>query len=104
VTGLDGRAREPIYNDGEGKPAAYAASGSRGGFVDLATGDYLLTFSGASARCAATDSGFTSGYLSASPVVVRPDPTGKSLTILVPVMDGYLTGPVGVSCTSAAGG
>jgi hypothetical protein len=99
LTGLDGRAQEPVYVDRDGKPAANAATGSRGGFVNLPTGDYLLTFSGASATCVATDSGFTSGYLSASPVVVRQDPTGKSLTILVPVIDGYLTGTVAVACT-----
>jgi predicted RNase H-like HicB family nuclease len=85
-------------------PLANAVWGSRGGFVDLPTGDYLLTFSGPSAKCVAAGSGFTSGYLSATPVVAPPDPTGRSVTVLVPVTDGYLTGPVAVSCTSAEGG
>lgn len=104
LTDLDGRTRAPLYLGHDGKPALDATSGFRGGFTDLPTGDYLLTFSGVSAKCTRAGSGFDNGYVSASPVVAPVDRAGESVTLVVPVMEGYLTGPVTVSCTSVVGG
>lgn len=91
--GFDRQGAEPIYLDGDGKPAGRSVTtGSRGGFVDLPTGLYMLKFSGASTSCMADTTGLH-GY----PAVTFPDSTLP--TIIVPVVEGYVTGPVGAVCT-----
>jgi hypothetical protein len=92
--GFDRESAEPIYLDRDGKPAgANVTTGSRGGFVDLPTGVYMLQFSRPSARCMADTKGLH-GY----PAITFPDSTLP--TIIVPVVEGYVTGPVGAGCST----
>jgi hypothetical protein len=92
--GFDRQGAEPIYLDRDGKPAgATVTTGSRGGFVGLPTGVYMLQFSRPSARCMADTTGLH-GY----PAITFPDSTLP--TLIVPVVEGYVTGPVGAGCST----
>jgi len=85
--GFTGPSEQPRYLGPDGAPAAGAAAGAAGGFVNVPSGLYLLQFEGTSARCAANTGLY--GY---------PASPGA---IFVPVLEGYVTAPVGVSCTGS---
>jgi hypothetical protein len=87
ATAEDGSLRAPVYLDAKGNPVPGASSGSRGGFVNLDPGLYVLRFDVASVSCSPDG---LSGY----PVSV-PSPG-----VLVPVVAGTVTAPVSVTCTA----
>jgi hypothetical protein len=88
----DTYSQPPVYLDRGGAVAAGAATGSRGWFVDVPAGLYSLRFGGALVTCAATTALY--GY----PVTAFGDPSSGEGIVLVPVVEGYVTAPVGVSC------
>jgi len=83
----------PVYTDADGEPMKDATSGSSGGFVNLRPGIYVLTFANESGSCA------TRGGLNGSPWNVYQTP--GSASIVVPVVEGYVTTPVSVDCSTA---
>lgn len=85
---------EPVYLDGSGSPTIGAVSGSFGAFVGLPTGLYEVTFSSETASCSAL------GDLYGEPVGYYQVP--GQVTILVPVVEGHVTTPVGVDCGGSA--
>jgi hypothetical protein len=91
----DSYSQPPVYLDSDGAVAVGATTGSRGGFVNLAAGLYALRFAAASVTCTASTGLY--GY----PVTAFQDPSSGEATVLVPVFEGYVTAPVGVSCASA---
>ncbi len=92
VMGFDGPSEQPRYADRDGTLVAGAGSGAQGGFVNVPSGLYVVRFAGASATCTPSTGlyGFPAGE----------SRDGEAL-LLVPVIEGYVTAPVGVSCTSA---
>jgi hypothetical protein len=92
-TGVVGLTRTPVYLDNEGAPAPEATAGSSGGFVDVAPGLYVAKFRAESGACVAYD---LYGY----PGALESDDT---VAMLVPVIRGYLTAPIGVSCPDLSG-
>jgi hypothetical protein len=88
LTGFEGPSEKPRYLGGDGATAVAATSGAAGGFVNVPSGLYSVRFDGSSTTCTAKTGLY--GY---------PD-TG-SQAIYVPVLAGYVSAPVGMSCTSA---
>jgi len=86
--GAAGPAGPAVYFDGKGAPAPGAAAGTGGGFVNVEPGLYMVTFHAASGLCVPT-----SGYAASQ------DSTGD-ISMLMPVIQGYVTAPAGVWCTS----
>jgi hypothetical protein len=89
----DTYSQPPVYLDRDGVVAVGAAAGSRGGFVNLPAGLYALRFGAASVACTAATGLY--GY----PITAFQDPSSGEATVLVPVIQGYVTAPIGVSCT-----
>jgi hypothetical protein len=90
----DSYSQPPVYLDRAGAEVVGATAGSRGGFVNLTAGLYVLRFGAASVPC--TPSAGLYGY----PITAFQDPSSGYATVLVPVFEGYVTAPVGVSCVS----
>jgi hypothetical protein len=90
--GGDGSSQQPIYLDANGVPAPGASSGSRGGFANVTEGVYVLRFGGPSVNC--TPNGLY-GY----PVTAYQDPASGQAVVMVPVVAGTMTAPVGATCT-----
>jgi hypothetical protein len=80
----------PVYFDANGNPAAGANAGATGIFANLPPGYYEATFATDSAPC--TDVGGTYGY----PITAFA-PIGVA-RLMVPVVEGFLTAPIAVSC------
>jgi hypothetical protein len=85
---------EPVYLDASGVPAPGAKGGSFGAFVGLPTGLYAVTFSTESGSCK------TLGGLYGEPIDYYQNPGQAS--ILVPVVGGLVTTPIGVDCSGSA--
>jgi hypothetical protein len=90
--GVAGTPELPVYFDRNGVPTPQATAGTSGGFVNLDPGLYMVEFSPASGTCAASSGLY--GYTG------TPDPTLPA-AIFVPVIQGYVSAPVGVQCQSA---
>jgi hypothetical protein len=88
LTGFNGPT-EPRYLDQDGSPSANATAGTRGGLVNVPSSLYLLEFTAPSATCN-TETGLY-GFKASG-----PDRVG----VYVPVLNGYVSAPVGVSCTA----
>jgi hypothetical protein len=93
IASVQGGPYSPSYLNADGTVAAGATVGSRGGFVNLAPGTYILEFAAIGVKCVA-DSGLY-GY----PVTNAYDPNSGEAAVTVPVAPGTITAPVGVSCT-----
>ncbi len=91
MTAFSGGTATPIYLDANGSPAVGASAGQSGGFANVPAGYYELRFGHASVMC--TASGLY-GY----PATVYQDPTSGQAVVVVPVLAGYVTTPVNVSC------
>jgi len=85
---------EPVYLDASGAPSTGATGGSFGAFVGLPTGLYAVTFSSETGSCA------TLGGLYGEPIDYYQVPGQAS--ILVPVVEGHVTTPIGVDCSGSA--
>jgi hypothetical protein len=96
LRGVDGSVATARYFDAGGNVSPNALAGARGGFANLAPGLYAVTFGGGGTSCFATSTLY--GY----PETVYLDASSGKATVLVPVVDGYLTAPVGVSCAPSA--
>jgi hypothetical protein len=91
VTMLGTGASAPTYLGADGSPDLDATEGSTGGFVNVPAGLYLLQFGHPGATCTASDLG---GY----PLTVGQQ--AGDVTLIVPVVAGYVTTSVSVSCVS----
>jgi hypothetical protein len=89
--GASGLAWPPVYVDEKGAPAPGTAAGTAGGFVNVAPSLYIVTFHATSGFCV-PDSGLHD-------YAATQDSNGD-IAMLVPIIQGYVTAPVGVSCTS----
>jgi hypothetical protein len=85
---------EPVYLDANGNPATGATAGSFGAFVGLPPGLYLVTFHSETGSCTPL------GSMYGEPVDFFQVPGQTS--ILVPVVEGHVTTPVGVDCGGSA--
>jgi hypothetical protein len=81
---------QPVYLDRDGSPASRATSGTRGGFVNVTPGLYVVRFHYATGTCSASTGLYGYPMSNDPPWIV---------TLLVPVDPGYVSAPVGVSCT-----
>jgi hypothetical protein len=84
----------PVYFDANGDATPGASAGTAGAFANLPPGYYETTFAGDSVSCAIV--GGTYGY----PITAFAE-SGVA-RLLVPVVEGFLTTPVAVSCKPAA--
>jgi hypothetical protein len=89
--GSYGFTAPPVYFDVKGAPAPGAASGTGGGFVNVDPGMYVITLHPTSGLCVPTTGLY--GYASALE-------SNGDTTIFVPVVQGFVTAPVSVWCTS----
>ena len=83
----DGATHRRSTLNADGSPAADATAGSRGGFLNLPRGLYVLHFGLAYTTCLSSDP-------NGPPMTAS---TGEAL-VLVPVVAGYVTTPVSVLC------
>jgi len=93
-SGAAGLPDPPVYFDRSGVPAAEAGVGTRGGFVNVTPDLYLLQFHPVSGTCSVS-----SGLYGYTATTGTTDPTLPA-AVFVPVIQGYVTAPIGVSCTS----
>jgi len=91
-SGVAWPSQSPVYFDQNGVPAPGAATGTSGGFVNVSPGLYLVQFPPASGSCVASSGLY--GYPGTK------DPT-LDAAVLVPIIQGYVSAPIGVSCTGA---
>jgi hypothetical protein len=84
----------PVYFDTNGDPVPGANAGATGAFANLAPGYYEATFAADGVDC--SDVGGTYGY----PITAYA--SGGLARLMVPVVEGFLTAPVAVSCTTRA--
>jgi len=92
VSGTDGAPYAAIYVDDGGLPIANATAGARGGFAGLPPGLYGISFGASGATCTTSSLyGFT---------MTDQQPTAGQASLVVPVIDGYVTTPVSASCVS----
>ena len=90
---IGGPTTTPAYFDASGNPVIGANDGSEGAMANLPPGYYEVTFKGTNVSCA--NAGQTYGY----PITTyQADGVAR---LLVPVVAGFLTAPVAVSCTPA---
>lgn len=94
VFSYDDGAHDAVYMGADGSPVQGATTGSSGAVTNLHPGLYLLTFSAKGASCT------TRGGLYGYPDDVYQVPGSTSL--VVPVIEGHITTPVGVDCTGPA--
>jgi hypothetical protein len=87
TTATDGSLLAPVYVDAKGGPVSGASTGTRGAFVNLEPGFYVVRFGDPSVSCHADG---LSGYPVSSP----------SEGVFVPVVAGSVTAPVTVTCTA----
>jgi hypothetical protein len=80
----------PLFVDANGN-LLDATTGTRGLFVNLAPGRYVVGFAGASATCR-SDGGLYGQS-------VAPDVAAGQAGLMVPVVAGFVTLPVAVNCT-----
>jgi hypothetical protein len=80
----------PVYLDGAGAPAPGAAAGNSGDFVNVPPGVYMIQFHPTSGYCVPN---------ARFDYAAGQDPNGD-IGILVPVLQGFVTAPVGIWCTS----
>ena len=80
----------PAYLDGKGAPAPGAAAGASGAFVNVPPGLYMIRFHATSGYCIPT---------ARLDYAASQDSSGD-IGILVPVLRGFVTAPVGIWCTS----
>jgi hypothetical protein len=90
LTGFEGPSEKPRYLDANGTAVAATSAGTGGGFVNVTSAFYLLRFHDASGTCTANSGLY--GY---------PVTGSQDAAIEVPVVPGYVSTPVGVSCTPA---
>jgi hypothetical protein len=90
LTGVGGPSEPAHYANHDGSSAAGATAGIEGGFVNVPSGLYELWFDRASVKCAPNTGIY--GY---------PETGSRGVGVAVPVLPGYVSAPVGVSCTSA---
>jgi hypothetical protein len=88
LTAFDGPSEKPRYLGRDGATAVGATAGTAGGFVNVPSGLYVVRFDGPSTTCTANTGLY--GY-----------PVTGSQAINVPVLAGYVSAPVGMSCASA---
>jgi hypothetical protein len=91
LTGSGGSTQPTIYLGPDGAPAPAATGGTSGGFANLAPDLYVLRFSGAAGKC-------TTDGLHGYPMQYADGVDGDRV-LLVPVIAGAVTAPVGVNCT-----
>jgi hypothetical protein len=89
LTSMHGKSMNALYAD---QPSAEPNSLARGGFADLTTGEYMLVLDGG---CAAS-------RLYSYPILDGLEATEGVAIMGIPVIEGYVTTPVIVSCTGAA--
>jgi hypothetical protein len=89
--GAAGVVQRPVYADEKGAPAPGATAGSGGGFINVNPGLYMIRFHPTLGYCLPTSGPYN--------YAATADPNGD-FSMLVPVIEGYLTAPVGVWCTS----
>jgi len=89
--GVAGVPESAVYADEHGTPAPGVSVGTSGGFVNVASGLYLIQFHPTSGYCAST-----SGLYSYAATVE----SNGDVALLVPVIRGYVTTPVDIWCTS----
>jgi len=80
-----------VYNDAKGAPAPAAEAGASGGFVNVKPGMYAITLHPTTGFCVSTSGLY--GY-------AATQESNGDIAILVPVIQGYMTSPVGVWCTT----
>jgi hypothetical protein len=92
---IGGPTTVPAYFDANGDPVLGASGGAEGAMANLPPGYYEVTFQGADVSC--VNAGQTYGY----PITTyQADGVAR---LLVPVVAGFLTAPVAVTCTSTTG-
>jgi hypothetical protein len=89
LSGFANTSEGARYLDGNGALVPGATAGSAGGFVNVHSGFYVLRFDAAAGKCTASSGLY--GY----PVTGSPD-----ALIEVPVVAGYVSASVGMSCTA----
>jgi hypothetical protein len=94
-SGAAGLPDPPVYFDRSGVPAAEAAAGTRGGFANVTPDLYMVQFHPVSGTCSVS-----SGLYGYRATTGTSDPTLPA-AVFVPVIQGYVTGPIGASCTGA---
>ncbi len=94
MTGFGGGSEAPVYFDASGSPAVGAGAGQSGGFVNVPPDYYVLRFGHTGATC--TVSGLY-GY----PATEYQNTASGEAVVVVPVLAGYVTSPVDVTCVSA---
>ena len=87
LIGMDNAPHAATYLDDGGLPVADASAGTHGGFADLPSGLYSISFGGSGTTCTTSS---LYGY---------PAPAGQA-SLVVPVIDGYVTTPVSASCAA----
>jgi hypothetical protein len=93
ISGTNGGSPQPIYMDTHGTPLSGATAGSQGAFVNVPEGLYVVRLGGDSIQCTASTGLY--GYpMTAFPV------SGQA-ALLVPVIGGFVTAPIGATCASA---
>jgi len=91
---IGGPTTAPVYFDASGNPTLGANEGSEGAMANLSPGYYEVTFRGTNVSC--VNAGQTYGY----PITTYQ--AAGVARLLVPVVEGFLTAPVAVTCTSSA--
>jgi hypothetical protein len=92
LSGTDGAPYAATYVDDGGLPIANATAGARGGFAGLPQGLYGISFGASGATCTTSSLyGFT---------MTDQQPAAGQASLVVPVIDGYVTTPVSASCVS----
>ncbi len=91
---IGGPTMRPVYFDASGNTVAGATAGAAGAFANLAPGYYELTFTGPTVSC--SNVGGTYGY----PITTYM--SNGLARLLVPIVQGFLTAPVAVSCSPSA--
>jgi hypothetical protein len=94
LTGTDGVSHAPIYLGADGSPSVGAAAGTGGGFVNLPADLYSIQFGNPDATC-------TMSTLYGYPMTGSQHVPSGEAGMVVPVLAGYVTNPVSVSCVSA---
>jgi hypothetical protein len=91
IAGVAAGPFPPIYLDANGNTEAGASAGTRGGFINLPEGTYVVRFAQTGVKCTA------SSGLYGWPVAREYESAGEA-AVLVPVAPGAVTAPVAVSC------
>jgi hypothetical protein len=94
LTGFGGPSEQVRYVDSSGAPVPGATSGTRGGFVNVPSGLYQVRFEKTSVTCDAVNG--EDGLWAP-----ESDATTAEPVVFVPVLPGYVSAPVVVSCANA---